>query len=85
MRHWYYADGGIYLSTQARKRYEHLQLVLEAILACPESEVAGHYEALMEAASHFPHGLAQDLATRANTVQLRSQRCSLVACLVLDG
>lgn len=64
LRHWYYADGGIYLSTQARKRYEHFQLVLEAVLARPESDVARHYESLMEAASYFRTGLTQDLATR---------------------
>jgi hypothetical protein len=64
LRRWYYAEGGMYLSTRARKRYEHLQLVLEAFLSQPESNVADHYESLMEAASFFRTGLTKDLETR---------------------
>jgi len=43
----------MYLSTRARKRYEHLQLVLGSLLSQPESNIADHYESLMEAASYF--------------------------------
>lgn len=64
LRRWYYAEGGMYLSTRARKRYEHLQLVLEAFLSQPESNVADHYASLMEAASYFRTGLTKDLETR---------------------
>ena len=54
----------MYLSTRARKRYEHLQLVLGSFLSQPESNVADHYEPLMEAASYFRTGLTKDLETR---------------------
>ena len=64
LRRWYYAEGGMYLSTRARKRYEHLQLVLESFLSQPELNVADHYESLMEAASFFRTGLTKDLETR---------------------
>ena len=64
LRRWYYAEGGMYLSTRARKRYEHLQLVLEAFLSRPDAVVADHYVSLMEAASYFRTGLTQDLETR---------------------
>jgi len=53
LRRWYYAEGGMYLSTRARKRYEHLQLVLGSLLSQPESNITDHYESLMEAASYF--------------------------------
>jgi hypothetical protein len=64
LRRWYYAEGGMYLSTRARKRYEHLQLVLGSFLSQPESNIADHYESLMEAASYFRTGLTKDLETR---------------------
>ena len=64
LRRWYYAEGGMYLSTRARKRYEHLQLVLGAFLSQPEPNVADHYLSLMEAASYFRTGLTKDLETR---------------------
>jgi hypothetical protein len=64
LRWWYYADGGMYLSTRARKRYEHLQLVLEAFLSRSGAEVADHYASLMEAASYFRTGLTTDRETR---------------------
>lgn len=65
MRRWYYAEGGMYLSTRARKRYEHLQLVLDAFLSQPELNIDDHYESLREAASYFRTGLTKDLETRA--------------------
>jgi hypothetical protein len=63
LRKWYYGGGGLYLSTRSRKRYEHLQLVLEAVLAQkdPKSDV---YEPVMQAASYFRTGLTDDLETR---------------------
>lgn len=64
LRRWYYGEGGMYLSTRARKRYEHLQLVLGSFLSQPESNMADHYESLMEAASFFRTGLTKDLETR---------------------
>jgi hypothetical protein len=64
LRRWYYGEGGMYLSTRARKRYEHLQLVLESFLSQPGSNVADHYVSLMEAASYFRTGLTKDLETR---------------------
>ena len=64
LRRWYYTEGGMYLSTRARKRYEHLQLVLGSFLLQPESNIADHYVSLMEAASYFRTGLTKDLETR---------------------
>lgn len=64
LRRWYYAGGGLFLSTRARKRYEHLQLVLEAVLSQDDPNVARHYGSLMEAASYFRTGLTGDLETR---------------------
>ena len=64
LREWYYGEGGLYLSTRARKRYEHLQLVLEAALSNGELQAPQFYEPVMEAASYFRTGLTDDLETR---------------------
>jgi hypothetical protein len=64
LRRWYYAGGGLYLSTRARKRYEHLQLVLEAVVSIDDKQAAERYRAVMEAASYFRTGLTDDLETR---------------------
>jgi hypothetical protein len=64
LRHWYFVGGGLYLSTRARKRYEHLQLVLQAVLSMNETKAAENYESVMQAASYFRTGLTDDLETR---------------------
>jgi hypothetical protein len=64
LREWYYAGGGLYLSTGARKRYEHLQLVLEAVSSMEEAKAPQFYEPVMNAASYFRTGLTDDLETR---------------------
>jgi hypothetical protein len=64
LRQWYYGGGGLYLSTRARKRYEHLQLVLEAVLSGDDANAAEFYQPAMEAASYFRTGLTDDLETR---------------------
>lgn len=63
LRRWYYGEGGMYLSAEARKRYEHLQLVLEAVLTRAPGE-RSYYEEVMEAASYFRTGLTRDLESR---------------------
>jgi hypothetical protein len=35
--------------------------------------------------AHASQAKSQSITANSNTVQLRSQRCSLVACLVRDG
>jgi hypothetical protein len=65
LRRWYYGGGGLYLSTRARKRYEHLQCILDAVLSVDEAAMAGCYQPVMDAASYFRTGLTDDLETRA--------------------
>lgn len=74
LRRWYYAGGGLYLSTGARKRYEHLQLVLDAVLSTDQPNATEFYQSVMKAASYFRTGLTDDLETR--------QRRSVVVALV---
>ncbi|GAA4691335.1 hypothetical protein [Nocardioides conyzicola] len=64
LRTWYYGAGGLYLSSRARARYEHLQVVLDAVLSMDEEKAAQHYQAVREAASYFRTGLTDDLETR---------------------
>lgn len=64
LRRWYYAGGGLYLSTRARERYEHLQLVLEAVVSIDDKQAGECYLAVMDAASYFRTGLTDDLETR---------------------
>lgn len=64
LRTWYYGAGGLYLSTRARARYEHLQVVLDAVMSMDEETAEKHYQAVMEAASYFRTGLTDDLETR---------------------
>lgn len=64
LRRWYYSGGGLFLSRAARERYEHLQVMLEAIVAQGDDGPLGHYEELMDAASWFRTGLTSDLQTR---------------------
>ena len=65
LRRWYYAGGGLYLSTRARKRYEHLQLVLEAVASIQTTNRQRSTDpTVMEAASYFRTGLTDDLETR---------------------
>lgn len=64
LRQWYYAGGGLYLSSRARARYEHLQVVLDAVLSSDEIEIGAAYPSVMGAASYFRTGLTDDLETR---------------------
>jgi hypothetical protein len=64
LRRWYYAGGGLYLSTRARQRHEHLQLVLEAVVSLDDKQAAGCYQDVMKAASYFRTALTDDLETR---------------------
>jgi hypothetical protein len=67
LRAWYYNDGGLYLSENARERYGHLQ---EGIAAYVDSRTSSadiapaDYGHMMELASDFRHGLTEDLETR---------------------
>ncbi|KQW53644.1 hypothetical protein ASC77_05085 [Nocardioides sp. Root1257] len=62
LRQWYYAGGGLYLSSHARAKYEHLQVVLDAVLSSDEIETT--YALVRDAASYFRTGLTDDLETR---------------------
>jgi hypothetical protein len=64
LRKWYYSGGGLFLSEDAQDRYEHLQVVLEAVIAGSANEPLREYDSLMEAAHWFRAGLAEDLRTR---------------------
>lgn len=62
LRTWYYSGGGLFLSEDAQARYEHLQVMLEVIIAKPADQPLP-YDELMEAAHWFRSGLAEDLRT----------------------
>jgi hypothetical protein len=64
LRKWYYSGGGLFLSEDARERYEHLQVVLEAIVAQDPDHPIEQYDDLIEAAHWFRLGLADDLRIR---------------------
>ncbi len=64
LRKWYYSGGGLFLSEDAQDRYEHLQVVLEAVVAGSASEPLHEYDSLMDAAHWFRAALAEDLRTR---------------------
>ncbi|MDX6359468.1 MAG: hypothetical protein QOH37_2522, partial [Nocardioidaceae bacterium] len=64
LRKWYYSGGGLFLSEDARERYEHLQVVLEAIIAQDPAHPIEEYDDLVEAAHWFRLGLAEDLRVR---------------------
>ncbi len=69
LRQWYYAEGGMLMSENARARYGHVQDVAEALveLERPDGEeLAGdeHYEPLMEACSALRVALTEDLESR---------------------
>ena len=67
LREWYYGVGGLYLSANARVRYEELQRVLEAYAG---SDSTGTrlpdpiYTDVMQAASAFRTSLTEDLQSR---------------------
>jgi hypothetical protein len=62
LRTWYYSAGGLFLSEDAQQRYEHLQVVLEALIAKDPAEPF-EYDELMDAARWLRDGLAEDLRT----------------------
>ncbi|WP_151084665.1 hypothetical protein [Nocardioides cynanchi] len=64
LRTWYYSGGGLFLSEDARERYEHFQVVLEAIVAQDPAHPIEEYDDLVEAAHWFRLGLAEDLRIR---------------------
>ena len=68
LRQWYYADGGMLMSENARARYGHVQEVAEALveLGRPDDDVldAQHYRPLMQACSALRTALTEDLESR---------------------
>jgi hypothetical protein len=76
LRTWYYSGGGLFLSEESRERYEHLQVVLEAIAAQDPSSPFVQYDELMDAASWFRTSLTADLQTRRsrNPFRTRAER-----------
>jgi hypothetical protein len=74
LRRWYYSGGGLFLSEDARERYEHLQVVLEAIVAQDPDRPLEGYDDLLEAAHWFRLGLADDLRIRHQTNMITTWR-----------
>jgi hypothetical protein len=74
LRKWYYSGGGLFLSEDTQDRYEHLQVVLEAVIARSASEPLHEYDQLMDAAHWFRAGLAEDLRTRERHNALSARR-----------
>jgi hypothetical protein len=74
LRTWYYSGGGLFLSEDTQDRYEHLQVVLEAVIAQNPHEPLHDYDQLMDAAHWFRAGLAEDLRTRERPNALGSWR-----------
>ena len=64
LRTWYYSGGGLFLSEDARERYEHFQVVLEAMVAQDPANPIEEYDDLIDAAHWFRLGLADDLRIR---------------------
>ena len=73
LRTWYYSGGGLYLSEDSEERYEHLQVVLQAIIA-QDADQPLVYDEPMEAAHWLRAGLAQDLRTRSRHDPIGSWR-----------
>jgi hypothetical protein len=80
LRTWYYGTGGLSMSSNARRRYEELQTLIEVIASDSETTANDQisttdYNALMGSASAFRSSLTEDLQTRnqrslINAVQL---------------
>lgn len=68
LRQWYYADGGMFMSENARARYGHVQEVAEVLveLGRPDGDVLDrhHYRPLMQACSALRTALTEDLESR---------------------
>jgi hypothetical protein len=68
LRQWYYGDGGMLMSENARVRYGNVQDVAAALveLGRPDDDAldAEHYEPLMQACSAFRTALTEDLESR---------------------
>lgn len=73
LRGWYFQDGGIYLSAEAREAYFHLQDALTAVVTSerwaagggPSDEIdAGTFESLRKLASWLRTALTYDVGTR---------------------
>lgn len=73
LRTWYYSGGGLFLSEDTQDRYEHLQVVLEAVIAQSPNEPL-KYDSLMDAAHWFRAGLAEDLRTREHRNPVSARR-----------
>jgi hypothetical protein len=67
-RRWYYGDGGILMSSRARKRYTHVQeglAALSRLSSDTEKQVDGaDYDDMVEILSGFRTALTEDLESR---------------------
>jgi len=69
LRSWYYEQGGLFLSEQARARYGDVQELIAALLAADDGDAGdvlapSGYTDLMDTASALRTALTQDLDTR---------------------
>lgn len=69
LRSWYYEQGGLFLSEQARARYGDVQELIAAYLAAEDGDMTdvlapSSYTDLMDTASTLRTALTQDLDTR---------------------
>jgi hypothetical protein len=69
LRTWYYGTGGLAMSSNARRRYEELQTLIEVMVGdspgmSTDQISTPDYDALMGSASAFRSSLTEDLQTR---------------------
>lgn len=69
LRHWYFNDGGIYLSTEARETYGKVQETVSTVLQdANQGKVTDeHYEQIREVCSQLRTELTHDLLSRRRT------------------
>jgi hypothetical protein len=80
LRSWYYGEGGLFLSAQARERYGELQELIAVLVDAGEDRSArdelspASYSHLMETASALRTALTEDLDTRRRKSAWESRR-----------
>jgi len=68
MRDWFFADGGLLVSTKTRNKYfkvqKNIQKVLEAATAERQSDIIVEYEGIMALLSELRRAMVDDLMSR---------------------
>jgi len=63
-RDWYFKEGGIFLSEEARKRYELVQKELNKSFTEPNMKITDVYDNIRKACSHLRSQFTEDLQSR---------------------